>query len=559
MGSKTILTNATNAPQPAEPITGVNDSKILVFTRTSPFYDKYKTLWDKATAAYNGGRDYLRTTLRKHPSETDEEYAERQESSYNINLIKYSTEKFGDYIFSKAPRRQNADPAYCIDFDRKKKHINTLMREVFDYRTIYSLVWILVDAPQVQTGKVRADIQKKQKLRPYCKALTPLNVPDWDFDDVGELNWAIVEEIVVDKEDATKLPIIKKVRTLYTKKYWQTYTAIIHNGRSKLTTEQTHASIVVSNQVPNKLGRVPLIAYSSTLFSEHFSHPPIDDILTINDAVIAGESELLTNIVKQTYGQLVLPGSMANMINRIKARLAENDPNIDLNSPTVNETITRESNIILSRTKAIVEEGEEKQTARYIQPDGATVDSIITHDDRLISLMMTLYGFLMSTATTQRSSAESKNADNISLAAQLRSIAQNLQELELQIWELFNAYNPGIKVPKITYNSNYDLNELKSVIASIVELANFNCGKMYQRVVKKTALDILDRLSHVSDEDYEAVQDDISKDVKADEPITFAEIPPTQTDASGGRQDSVKAKNDYQKSKTASVSKTEKV
>ena len=72
MGSENIIIDPTNMPQPAEPISGVNDPDWFVFTRTSPFFDKHETLWRKATNAYNGGRDYLRNTLRKHPSETDE-------------------------------------------------------------------------------------------------------------------------------------------------------------------------------------------------------------------------------------------------------------------------------------------------------------------------------------------------------------------------------------------------------------------------------------------------------------------------------------------------------
>ena len=99
------------------------------------------------------------------------------------------------------------------------------------------------------------------------------------------------------------------------------------------------------------------------------------------------------SLVKQTYGQLVLPASSSVIVNRIKAKLVDADSTIDLSSSDVEAIISREVNTVLSRTKAIMEGEEEKQTARYIQPAGATIDSIITHDDRLMSVMMRLYGF----------------------------------------------------------------------------------------------------------------------------------------------------------------------
>jgi len=168
----------------------------------------------------------------------------------------------------------------------------------------------------------------------------------------------------------------------------------------------------------NKLGMVPVIPYTTMLPEGLITVPPIDDLLTIHDAVLAGESELLTNILKQTYGQLVLPSSTSSMVNRIKARLLKGNEG-NFNTEAMDTQIIREVSTTLSRTKAIIEMEEEKGTARYIQPEGATIESIIRHDDRLIGLMMRLYGFLMGEHTTQRESAESKSADNISLASQL--------------------------------------------------------------------------------------------------------------------------------------------
>lgn len=528
----------------------------LVFTRTSAFYDKYQELWTKATAAYNGGRDYIKSTLKKHPSETDEEYTERINNSYNINLIKYSTSRFGDYIFSKAPRRTGADPELLIDFDRKQKHINSVMREVFDYRTIYALTWVLVDMPVLDGNVVDIVTKKAKKIRPYCRAVSPLSIPDWDFDEFGGLNWIILEEFLVKKANPNTIPVKIKRRTLYTKTFWQVFECEIG---SEFTRKDSAGKITASEVHPNTLGIVPAIPYTNLLFNEFFNHPPIDDILTINDAVLAGESELLTNILKQTYGQLILPASTNALVAKIKSQLAEEDPEIDLNAPTVTAYITKQVNIVLSRTKAIMEDTEEKGTARYIQPSGATTESIINHDDRLVNMLMRLYGFLVGVHTTQKESAESKSVDNISLAAQLRSISAALEELENRIWVIFGMFEDKIKIPKVKYNSNFDIHELKSVIASITELANFNCGEEFGKQLQRAVANVLNSIDYIDDDTYEKIMEDIKSGLKMSKPVTFEDPKIAALDASGTKPDSMRAKSDYDKSSIGGVSKTQKM
>lgn len=536
-------------------VMSANDPDYYIMTREHPYYRKMKSLWRKATYAYNGGRTYIEKTLKKHPSETDDEFTDRKAYSYNINLIEYSTNRFGDYIFSKPPRRINAPKEIVEDFDRMGKSANTVMREVFDHHTIYGLSWIFVDMPPLVGDAVNLKTKQDSKIRPWANAVAPMDVPDWDFDQFGDLNWILREEMIVEKKNPRVKPVVKRRRTLYTKEYWQTYDVIVDNGDGTIA----YPLIEVSPIFRHSLGKVPVIAYTSVLYNRYFNHPKIDDILTIHDAVLNGESELLTNIIKQTYGQLVLPSSVNSMVSRIKMRLAENDNKINFNDPLVQEAIVKESNVILSRTKHIAEDAEERGTARYIQPEGSSITGIITHNDRLMNVMMKLYGFLVGVDTTQRSSAESKSVDNVSLAAQLASIAGRLQEMENKIWTIFAQFDSSIKAPKIEYNTNYDIHELKAVIASIVELVNINAGPEYQKQTKRTCVRVLDTINRIPDNVYEKIEKEIESNTSADAPITFAEQAAHQNDASGSRPDSVTASSSYDKSKTANVSTTEKL
>lgn len=535
------------------PSVNANDPNFYVFTRKHPYYCKLLPLWCKATRAYNGGRAYIENTLQKHPSETDEEFNDRKQYSYNINLIKYSTRKFGDYIFSKPPRRENVNADIADDFDRKSKSVNSVMREVFDYHTIYGLAWVFIDNPALNYNLVDLKTKQRDKIRPYAEALAPMDIPDWDYDSDGSLSWVIRQETVIEKNNPKRKPVVKLRRTLYTKEYWQTFDYIIDNGDDPTPVDL----IIASDPHVNTLGIVPAIPYSSVMFNRYFNVPEIDDILTIHDSVLKGESELLTNILKQTYGQLVLPSTLQSTIVRIRMKLQQENPTMDINDPAVEKIIAQEASLVLSRTKHIPEDAEERGISRYIQPNGANIESIIQHDDRLINTLIKMYGFLIGVDTTQRSSAESKSADNISLAAQLSGIASRLQELENKVWKFMNLFDPSIKIPKVLYNTNYDIHELKSVIAAIVEFANLDAGNEYQKQIKITALDTLDTIRHVPDEVYEKIKKEIDANTQAVAPMTFDSKAKHKTDASGSTPDGIRSRSDYDKSRTASISKGE--
>lgn len=535
------------------PTVNSNDPNLYVFTRRHPYYCKMLSLWCKATRAYNGGRKYVEKTLQQHPSETEEEFADRKLYSYNINLIKYSTRKFGDYIFSKPPRRENVNVEIADDFDRKSKSVNSVMREAFDYHTIYGLSWVFIDNPVISSDLIDLKTKQKNKIRPYAEALAPMDIPDWDYDSDGNLSWVIRQETIVEKGNPKKQPVVKLRRTLYTKDYWQTFDYIIDNGDNTTPTDL----IIASDPYPNKLGIVPAIPYSNVMFNRYFNIPEIDDILTIHDAVLKGESELLTNILKQTYGQLVLPSMLQTLTVRIRMKLQEENPQININDPNVEKLIAREASLMLSRTKHIPEDAEERGISRYIQPAGANITNIIDHDDRLIRLLIKMYGFLVGVDTTQRASADSKSVDNISLAAQLSGIASRLQELENKIWKCMNLFDSTITIPKVMYNTNYDIHELKSVIAAIVEFANLNAGNEYQKQVKITALDTLDTIRHIPDDAYEKIKKEIDENKNASAPMTFDSLAKHLTEASGSAPDSIKSRSDYDKSRTATISKGE--
>lgn len=531
---------------------GTGDAR--VFNRYSAYYLSHYGTWLKAMKAYNGGSNYLKEVLKQHPSEANEEYQERLNSAYNLNLIKYAVNEFGNYIFSKAPRREDVDNEIIKDFDRQKKPINDVMWDIFRYHNLCGLVWVLVDMPRINGNVIDIATKEHDKIRPYCKVLSPLSVVDWCFDELGDLNWIILQEFVTEKKNPFGLPSVIKKRVLYTKEYYQMYTQPIAVGANEASV--TTYTPTVHPRQKNIIGRVPVIPYSEILMERDFNTPEISDILTIFDAVLAGESELLTNILKQTYGQLVLPMSLHSIVTRVKTKLASSG--VDVNNTNAESIIQREVATVLSRTKAIYEDSDEIGIARYIQPTGAEITSIITHNDRLINLIMKIAGFLVGVTTTQRASADSKSIDNASLASQLIRIASRLEDLENTIWSLFGAFDSTITIPKVTYNKDYDIHEFRSVIQGIVEFSNINGGDEFCKQVKRTAVHAMDNIHHIPDSTFTKIMSEIEGGQQADMPITFDAQAKHLTEASGSTPDSIAPVRDYVKS-DQSVSKTDGV
>ena len=117
-------------------------------------------------------------------------------------------------------------------------------------------------------------------------------------------------------------------------------------------------------------------------------------------------------------------------------------------------------------------------------------------------------------------------------------------------------YDSTITVPVIAYTKDYNIQEFKSVIAGLVELANVNAGNEFKRQVKRAALDSLDRICKVDDSTYEKIKQEIDADIEAKTPPMFQDNATHVTDKSGSTPDSIVAETPYDKG-DASIKKTE--
>jgi hypothetical protein len=517
----------------------------IIFSRKSDDVARLEGYWREIEDAYKGGPDYMRRILNKHPSETDEEYAERLENSYYFNYIKKIVQKLTDLLFSKEPYRSGADETIVSDFNKMGLNANEVMKLVFTYSVLFQRAWVYVDCPKV-TGEVSILSKMENGIRPYAIPLTPMQVPDYHYGENGELEWAIVELNGVDKSNPFSSPAPYVKRVLWTKDYYIVY---------KMDGVGSQSVKVIESGV-NELGKVPLIQYVDLYEVVRDSVPPMLDIVQISNAITRGESELLTNILKQAYGLLVVPASFLMNQESVLAK-AMDEYGIEEGSDEL-DYIKKRYQAEISRSKCIVEDDEEKGITRYISPNGVTTDSIETHNDRLMARLYEMAGLVVSSSTAQRESAESKAWGNIDISAFLQTKAQQLEQIEQSVWELLYEFDATVKKPAdITYNRDFVIKDFKAMIMGVKELSSIDAGVEYQKALKYVATDLLNDISKLPADSAKKIMSEIVDGVvSADDELANVELRTNGT-VEQSEDDKFNATTDYDENLALKVTNTQ--
>ena len=187
-----------------------------LFTREHPFYSSHKNTWVRNHRAYSGGKDYIREALISHLSEIPEEYQERVLRAYYFNWPRKIARIITQYVLATRPERQNADADLVEDWSRTGLRTDEVMRQFSTYLNIYGAAWLAVDMPSFDGVKTKAD-EIREKLRPYCVALSPLQVTDWCYGSDGSLSWVLVKDFEYDNSDPLGNPVEIDIRRLWTR------------------------------------------------------------------------------------------------------------------------------------------------------------------------------------------------------------------------------------------------------------------------------------------------------------------------------------------------------
>jgi len=448
-----------------------------VLAREHPVYTDNKRNWERAKAAYSGGKKYVDTALIKHVSEIDLEFEERRKRAYYFNYPRKVARSITQFVFSEEPKRENADPDLVEDFSRTGLRVNEVMRQFSTMLNVYGAAWMLIDNPPFDNGELDIESKAANRIRPYAIALDPLTVVDWAFGSDGLLLWAIIAEDVYTNIDPFNPPILTHKRRLWTRTSW----TLFSKGPTGCLIEAT---------LDHNLGIVPLLHFEETDGYGMNCNHWFEDVVRISDAILNNESEAQMNIVKQMFGLLV--------VSETFARGAETDASTQNDSQDCDKdkNKTKFSHVI-ARSAAIWEADNEKGISRYIAPTGVETKTIREENINLKKELFDTIGLAVQKDSKTAQSAESKAWDNQNVQQFLATRADILEQVENRAWEIMNTWDNTVVIPKVTYNRDFSITDLKDMIDALLGLDSIQAGEEFTHEVARAGVALLNKINRI--------------------------------------------------------------
>ena len=450
----------------------------MLFSRCHPEYIKSERIWRRSAAAYSGGAEYIEEALIRHVSEIDIEFEERRRRAYYFNYPRAIARRITQYVLAHDPQRSGGDPELIEDFSRTGLRVNEVMRQLSTLLNVYGRTWLMVESPNFD-GKVDLERARRERLRPYCRALSPLHVTDWAYGDDGRLLWVLLKENVFDNSDPFSMPRRYSRRRLIERDRWRLF-------------ESSTAGIAEIAGGVNPAGCVPLIEITEPdgfgLDARHW----FEDVVRISEAILNNESEAQMNVVKQMFGMLVVSDAF------VRGGKSRQNGNSGSNFAAT-----------VARSAAIVESVEEKGISRFISPSGVENAAIRAENISLKRELYDVVGLAVQSPSREAQTAESKAWDFQNVCQFLSARADLLEQAEKAAWSLMQKFDPGIHIPQISYSRKFAVRDLADSIGGLLQLRELESGPSFRRALSRSALDLLDAVGNVGNTDRKRILDEI--------------------------------------------------
>lgn len=276
-----------------------------LITRRHPQYVDTLPHWQFLRMTYEGGREWFKTNVFRYIKEGEKEFSDRLTRAYRFNHTREVVDLLNKYLFKQNIQRNDDDAPECVKkFWRRATHqgltIKDFARQVSKATSTVGRVGIVVDNTLKDNDIVSKADEQASGVRTYAYIVPPEQLLDYAFDEEGELEWILIEEIVRDDEDPMTSTGEQKVRfRLWTKTEWKLLEEV---GDKK----QKRVKIVGEGK--HDLGEVPVILADNVISDEIYVTPAlIDDIAYLDRAVANYLSNLDAIIQDQTFSQLAMP------------------------------------------------------------------------------------------------------------------------------------------------------------------------------------------------------------------------------------------------------------
>ena len=472
-----------------------------LFNRTNPVLAARHAQLSRNLAALKGGRQYIDMRLWRAPNESDLSWngtnaaskmptpgcVSRRDRACLLNDCGRVASKIGQYLFSQQTARPGVDEEWAKSVTSRHQSILEFWMAVCDAFTAGQWCWLQADRGRLAidpaTGQpVPRTILDRERSGDHVTwtLWTALDVPDWSFDEQGNLRWILTVERTIDNADPSVPAREVITRTLWRRGEgggpckWEQY------RRGDTKADPNAPDVMVDGGALPGCTEIPFVLLGSPSSDPWW----FDDLEIIQAQVMNLDSLHVENLVYSAFPQIVIPTSM---YENLESRLVEESGRAD-GKPVVE--IVKE--LIRGLNNPLVESSEDKGTTRFISGAQTDLTALPTEQARKRQVFFDQAGLsLFNKETRQVQSAESKQFDHLDTEATLRHRAALMQSAEERLVAISKTIDPLFSEYAPQWPSRFDVTDPASDSIALAQLVQMPVITLTQR---KVAAKVITRL-----------------------------------------------------------------
>jgi hypothetical protein len=205
---------------PIEP--GKDEQPVFLLDQKNPEFEARYETWLDLSLLYEGGaalKSRCERLLKKRPREDEEVYAARMDRFTYQNILGTGLGWYGAAMFNQMPEiffnGEEGSPEYSKflgNCDSLGTTYVDFFKRAFQVLLTYGTAWVLTDlralSPEEPEPMSLEDERQRGLLDPHVSLYSPLNVINWQTDELGKLKWAMVKTEVQQQEFLMKPEIV---------------------------------------------------------------------------------------------------------------------------------------------------------------------------------------------------------------------------------------------------------------------------------------------------------------------------------------------------------------
>lgn len=430
--------------------------------------DKYELL-DNAYRASGGFEDG--SYLIPYPSERAEKYLRRKHMAYYINYVKPVVDAHINPVFKNPPTREGMSSTFqqfVNNVDGNGTSLTRFMKKSSIRAKLHGVEFIVVDMEALEEGEFLTQKQMlDNRIYPYLYLVSPKQVQNYYTDKFGRLMSITytVQNTTLDTDGNAK-----EVNEIWT---WTK-----DNCRREINGNKV--------DIPNKLGIIPIIPlYGATNDTDDLLVQP--DVLSIGKVAFAiynGCSELRELHRRQAFSILTYP-------------IDEEDDYENGTDP-----------IQIGTSDCLLYRASTGSAPAFITPPTSSSDVILNEINFCIKEVYRMANMRMITGVSQYNvSASAKQQDSENLYREIDEMAQNIQEAEYKVAQVFARYlNESMENYVVVYTPEYGIADITETLNSATTALTMNICAEFNEEVKKQVIKTV-----LSDVDSRVVSDILEK------------------------------------------------